>query len=357
MDFRLTFILALLLVTSTTPADEHQPYATFQSITYSKPLAIKALADDWEPPFYGGDRALTYDKIEAGVRWRGWQLGILERYDYLMEFSAQTAEFVYLIKNRIPLQPGREYQIYLKAIHNRSQGIRLGRTYKFTSTLSGGLALAYLRSKAFTDGTLWGSARASAEKDYDFQFDTDYVYSRDVLFDRHVDAPIGQGFNLDLSLAWQPSEAVTAQLDIIDLAGRMYWDEAPYTLATASSDTKSFDEQGYVRYDPVISGFESDKRFIQTLPRKTFLAAQYRYSDEFEAVMEYRDFQIQHFTSIGVGWRYKQKHHFQTLYTPTTNALTLRYLRGKLHLELSADHVKINRIRYFTLQLSYNYTL
>lgn len=356
MRFQLNLIPILLAITSSIQASEYQPYVTIQSIAYSNSIAIKAIADDWQPPFYGGDTALIYGKIESGVHWQEWQLGILERCDYFLEFAPQTAEFFYLTKNKLPLAPGKKYEIYINALHNCSQGIKLGRMKQLSSTLRANLAVSYLQSDALTDGSLKGSALVAAEKSYDFQFDVDYLYSRDTLFKRRIDTPKGKGYTVDLRLDWQPSKEFSSQLEIIDLTSRVYWNEAPYTIATATSDTKTYDEDGYLHYDPAISGYESYKRFVQTLPRKLSLAAQYRWTDNFEALAEYQDFEIEHFTSIGAGWWPGDGHHLQGLYNITAKAVVLRYMWKQLHLELGGDKTKINQVRYFVFQLSYSHS-
>lgn len=352
---QLNLIPILLAITSSIQADEYQPYVTIQSIAYSDSVAIEAIADNWQPPFYGGDTALTYNKIESGVHWQAWQLGIFERCDYLLEFAPQTAEFLYLTKNHLPLAPGKEYELYINALHNCSHGVRMGHMKQLTSTLRANLAISYLQSNALIDGSLKGSALVTAEKNYDFQFDVDYLYSRDALFKRRIDRPEGKGYTLDLRLDWQPSEEISSQLEVVDLISRVYWSEAPYTIATATSDTKTYDEDGYLRYDPAISGYESYRRFVQTLPRKISLAAQYRWTDNFEALAEYQDFEIEHFTNIGVGWWPGGGHHLQGIYNITAKAVVMRYRWRQLHFELGGDKAQINQVRYFVFQLSYGH--
>lgn len=350
-----SLIPLLFLISTITRAGEYQPYLNIQSIAYSNAIAIKSIADDWQPPFYGGDRALTYNKIEAGVHWQRWQLGLLERCDYLLEFSPQTAEFLYLTKNKLPLEPGKTYELDINARHNCSHGVKAGYKGAITPTLRATLAASYLQSTALIDGSLKGSALVSAANDYDFQFDANYFYSRDVLFDRAVQAPSGQGYTLDIMFDWQPSAAISAQLGITDLASKVYWDQAPHTVATATSDTKTYDEDGYIHYNPVISGYESYKRFTQTLPRKLSLTAQYRWNEEFEALAEYQHFEIKGFRSIGGGWWPGREHHLQGVYNIDAQALILRYLWRKLHLELGADKTEINKVRYFNFQISYGH--
>lgn len=354
MYSRLTLFLILIAVAAQVDAEEYLPYVDVQSISYSEPIAIKSMMEEWQPPFKGGSKALTYNKAETGVRWRSWQLGILERYDYLVDFSSQTAELVYLTENHLPLEVGKEYELQIRAQQHFSRGLRLGYRQKFSSVFTGELAASYLQGMSLTDGDIQGTAQATAEKDYDFQFDADYFYSRDVLFSRDVNSPEGSGYSLDLKLDWQPTERFSAQLNVVDLMGKIFWNDAPYTTATATSDTKTYDEDGYVRYEPVISGRESNKNFTQNLLRKIFFAAKYQWLSNAELLAEIQDYEIVRFISIGVGWCHNQSDCFQGLYNTTAKALSLRYLGYGFSFQLASDDLKLNKARYFSFQISFN---
>jgi hypothetical protein len=356
---RVLFLIGLMALCTVinAAASEYQPYADIQSITYSQPISIASMLGEWNPPFKGGDRALTYNKAELGVMGNGWQLGVFKRYDYLLTFSRQTARLYYLTDNHLPLEPGTQFPLRIEAHQQLSRGLRLGFNRRLSASLKIGLAASYLQGQALIDGKLKGNALVTAATDYDFQFDTDYTYSRDVLFERHVRAPQGDGYSLDLKLDWQANERLHGQLGIVDLIAKIYWNNAPYTTATASSATKTYDEDGYVRYQPSISGYESNQDFVQDLPRKIFLSAQYQWSRDRELLAEVQDLSIRRFTSIGMGWRQSADSRLQALYNITARALSLRYLHKQLRLEVGSDHWDVNQARYFVLQIGYNHSL
>ena len=357
MYSQLTLLLILIAIASYVEAEEYLPYVDVQSVSYSEPIAIRSMMGEWQPPFEGGSKALTYNKAEVGFRWRSWQLGVLERYDYLLEFSSQTAELVYLTQNHLPLEVGKEYELRIKAQQHYSRGLRLGYQQRFSRKFVGELAVSYLQGKSFTDGGIQGVAQVTAEKDYDFQFDADYFYSRDVLFSRDVNPPEGSGYSLDLKFDWRPTERFSAQLSIVDLMAKIFWHDAPHTSATATSATKTFDADGYVRYEPAISGRESNKNFTQTLPRKIFLAAKYQWSLDTELLTEIQDYEIVRFTSIGAGWCHNRSDCFQGLYSTTAKAMSLRYLGHGLRVELASDKLDLGQARYFVFRLSFNQTI
>jgi hypothetical protein len=357
MYFRLILLLLLVMIAAPVSAGEYRPYLNVQSVTYSQPIAIKSILNEWQPPFKGGKKAMTFNKAEAGLRWRNWQMGIFERYDYLLNFSSQTAELVYRTENHLPLEIGKDYELRIKARQQASRGIRVGYRYKFTPSFIVGFAGSYLQGKSLTDGGVQGTAHVTAEKDYDFQFNADYSYSRDVLFSRDVNQPKGNGYSLDFSMDWRPSDHFSTQLSIFDLKGKIFWNDAPYSVATATSATKTYDEDGYVRYNPAISGYESNKNYTQNLPRKIFLATKYQWSESAELIAEVMDFEIIHFTSLGAGWCYFKESCIQGLYNTTAKALSMRYQGHGFRIELGSDDFNLNRARYVVMQISFNQAL
>ncbi|MDX2425944.1 MAG: DUF5723 family protein [Cycloclasticus sp.] len=354
MFCRSTLLLILIAIATHADAEEYLPYVDLQSVSYSEPIAIKSMIGKWQPPFRGGSTALTYNKAEVGFRRRNWQLGILERYDYLLDFSSQTAELVYLTENHLPLEVGKDYELRIKAKQHYSRGLRFAYQQKISRAFTVELAASYLQGKSLTDGGIQGTAQVTAEKDYDFQFYADYFYSRDVLFSREVSSPKGSGYGLDIKFDWQPNDRLSTQLNIVDLMGKIFWNNAPNTSATATSATKTFDADGYVRYEPAISGRESNKSFTQILPRKIFLSGKYQWSPNAELLAEIQDFEIVRFTSIGAGWCHNHRDCFQGLYNTTAKAISLRYLGHGLRAELASDNLKLHQAHYFVVQLSFN---
>ncbi len=354
MYFRLILLSVLVTFAAYAGADEYGPYVAVQSVSYSEPVTLKFMLGDRQTPLKKGSKAFTYNKAEVGFRWGNWQFGVVERLDYQLEFSSETAELIYLAENRLPLEEGKEYELRIRAQHNYSHGFRLAYRHKFSSRINVGLAASYLQGKAFTDGTIQGSATVLGEKNYEFQFDADYSYSRDILFERDVVSPSGNGYSLDLNIDWRPNKYFMAQLEVVDLIGRMFWDNAPFTTATASSNTKTFDEEGYVRYDPAVSGFESNKDFTQTLPRKIFIASKYQWSPSVGLLAELQDYTVARFTSVGAEWCYSHNSCFQSLYNTSIEALSLRYQGHGLRVELASDKWDLDQARYFVIQLSIN---
>lgn len=347
-----TFFLWAVLASVVHGAD-YQVYFDSRVIAYSDSIAIKSIADDWEPPFYGGKKALAYGGAELGATWQSWGGAYFEQCDYQINFTEETAEFLYLTKNRLPLELGKEYQLAIHALHNCHEGLKLNYIWRPTSNFKTKTSLSYLRSTNFTNGSLSGFATATSEKDYDFQFDADYFYSRDVLFKRSIGTALGTGYGVDLQFDWLATEKTSMQLEVVNVAGYLHWDKAPFTTANATSDRKTYDEDGYVRYKPAITGLETYDRLTQKLPRKWFFAMQYRFNSQIELLAEHDDLKLAQFSRAGVGYAIQTDQRVEALLNVSVNALEFRYLHHDLKLEIGGDATEFNRLRYFVFQLSY----
>lgn len=344
----IVFICLLLIEGVVAYADVYFDTSLF---AYSEPVTIKGAMTGWEGPFSGGRAALTHNWIETGVAYQKWKFGFIKRFDYELGFSQDTADFLYRIENKQPLQAGKTYQLDLTARHTYSEGLRLSQEFEPAAGLNLVLGVAYLRGLRLTEGTFKGSATALSESDYDFQFDVDYFYSKDALFDREVQPPDGEGYSIDLSLAWQPVADFGAVLQIKDLYGLIYWENAPRTTATALSDVKEYDENGYVIYRPVLSGRESNENYTQKLPRKIAMQADYRILAKTHLVGRIYYTKVVTLTQGGVEYSLTDSSRLQLLYMFETSAVTLGYKKKDVYLALTSDSTEFNTAHTFGLNM------
>ena len=240
-------------------------YTEINLFAYSGPVSIHSAINDWVGDYNGGDNALTHNHAEVGVSRGDWKFGLVRRYDYEIEVDDATAEFVHRVKNKKALQFGKVYPLNFKVRHTSSDGFRVRYRFINNQELSLTAGLSLLRGLWLTEGQVSGQAIANSDKDYTFSFDVDYYYSEDQLFERKVDAPSGYGFSTDLAIKYRPQESILLTVDVVDLLGLIYWLDTPRTVAQANSDTKTFGEDGYVVYQPLVSGRETNEDYGQRL--------------------------------------------------------------------------------------------
>lgn len=351
MRFMKKIISALLLsCTSFTHASDLNSYFLLESFSFSEPVAIKALAqDEWDTKLYDGDRAFSTDLIEAGIGWKQWRFGIFRRYDYFYEFTPDTAFLKHSAENNLDLTPGEQLDIYLSANALIANGLSLSFTHVINNA-SFGIKASYLKAQKLTSGSLAGKAQVVAENDYDLNFDVDYYYSEDKLFDREVAAPGGDGFAIDINIDWHMQQW-DFNLAIRDLLSRIYWRDAPRTIATGNTDTKDYDENGFLKFNPVISGLETNQDYTQTLPTKVHFTTAYNW-DNHLMLFEVQDFEIKRFYSVGAGFNKNKNEHFNVFYNMTAQALKIDYSNQWLVFSLMSDEIQLQKARTFALEFS-----
>lgn len=331
-------------------------YFIADGFAYSESKSIKSIAEsNWNVELQPGDISFSTDRVEAGVSLGGWQLGYIKRYDYYFEYSPETADGVHKVKNKTPLVPGEQFDLLLDANTMVSDGLRLTFNQEYSQSFTYGFSVSYLRGELFNDGSLNGQAEVIAENDYEFSFDVDYYYSEDKLFDREVEPPQGRGYAVDLVLDWQISSELKLGFQAYDILTRMYWEGAPRTIATASSDTKEYDEDGYVIYNPVVSGLETNQDYVQEIPRKIFLLADYSIG-RYVFDMAYRDYEIKSFYLVGAGLNISNTSKIGFSCNLTASACGVDYSNFWFRFKLLTDDLDLENALALELLLSANYT-
>lgn len=344
------FMVLLLPYSVSLHAEKYNPYLSFESFAHSEPIAIKAITKQWDAPLHNGDMALAFGRAEIGVGWNQWRLGVFRRHDYFYEFSPDTAYLKHSSENNLPLDTGKQLDIYIEANSIIANGVSL--THSFVLAKANvDVRLSYLKGRELTSGQLAGNAEVLAENDYDLMFDVDYFYSEDELFDREVVRPQGEGYSVDINIDWSFDSRWNFTLTVNDLLAKLFWKNAPRTMATGNTATKVYDEAGYVVFNPVISGLETDQNYAQTLPRKISFKTEYTLGEQL-LLFEFQDFEIKRFYSIGAGFMPYENHHVNLFYNVTASALKVHYQNQWLTFSVISDEWEFHKARTFGVELS-----
>lgn len=250
------------------------------------PVSVKGFFDDnWEgsyTPRNGTNLALASARAEIGMTQNGWRFGYIHRLETMIEASRDFVDLIHTVKNHDDLPIGRQYDLDLKINGFQADGLHIASSMPlYTSNdlnIHGGIGISLLRGIRLQQGSINGSATAISDKSYDFYGTVDYYYSSNYLYDLNVKTPSGYGACTDIGLNadWGKFHG---ELVINDLLGFLRWNNAPYTNAILTSNTKSYDSSGYVEYSPTITGLEITKGYTQHFDPKGF--ASVRYNREF----------------------------------------------------------------------------
>jgi len=193
-----------------------------------------------------------------------------------MRANRDSLDILWLIGQKRDLPTGRVFKVDLKSRGFSAFGVEVSKGIGFGSLLPGfcaGLTARYLQGEMIQEGKISGQLIPTGKKSYRFDLFTDYVYDRNLLYERQETIPgSGAGYSFDLGLGYSsPSKRLRGEILFRDLGGRIFWKDTPYTTAWATSKTKEYDSQGYQIYRPTIQGYEGYKNFNQKIPLKTDL--------------------------------------------------------------------------------------
>jgi hypothetical protein len=266
--------------------DKNDVFISTSAFIATDPVSVKGFFDDnWEgsyTPRNGTNLALASARAEIGMTHNGWRVGYIHRLETMVEASRDFVDLIHTVKNSDDLLIGRQYDLDLKINGFQADGLHIASSIPlYTSddlNIHGGMGISLLRGIRLQQGLINGSATATSDKSYDFHGTVDYYYSSNYLYDLDVKTPSGYGACTDIGLNadWGKFHG---ELVVNDLLGFLRWNNAPYTNAILTSNTKSYDSNGYVEYSPTITGLEITKGYTQHFDPKGF--ASVRYDGEF----------------------------------------------------------------------------
>ena len=255
-DRRITSLLAVWMALAPTGIAQ-EVYTEADSITFSETLNIGAILDGLEDGQFrdGGQTSFTHNLGAVGVRWKGFDIAAIARFDYVADYNSDTIALLIGADNGFELSDG-DFDVDLRVNRAAAFGARLGyqkSLFRDRVTLSAFSSL--LATSALQDGSLTGNLTLSDDQnDIEGALELDYVFSNDIIFDNEVDAPNGFGISFDLRAEARLTQNLTARIDIGDIWSRIWWDDAPGTVATASTSNVTTNPDGTISVSPFLSG-------------------------------------------------------------------------------------------------------
>jgi len=248
------------------------------------PLRAIFLDKGWEGPFRpeGTNNLDVFWKTDTGIIHRGWRVAGFYRGELFMKANRDTAEILRMINLKEKLPVGRTFDIDMTAAGFSAKGIELSRGFRIKGLGSGndlavGFTVRYMSGEKIQEGTIKGNATPTDPKAYDFDLQLDYVYDKNFVYKRRDTIPgTGDGYSFDVGMKYDFNDSLSAELLFRDIMGRIYWKDVPYTTADATSETKYFDEEGYMAFRPIIRGYEAYKDFTQKIPLRTDVMVTYK---------------------------------------------------------------------------------
>jgi hypothetical protein len=272
-SFWMRFLKYLLLSgLTTTPFASAAPVSIFfnqVSTVYSEPVPIRLFEDDLRGGSFpeSGHHAVTFNKAELGMGFGPVELANFIREDYAFDFNDETFALIYSDKNKLRIPDGTQFNVYLKAQHIKAQGWRLGYVHDMASRGKLRMSLNYLRAEDLLYGSLSGHVTVQNNDINGGSLSVLYYYHEDYILRRRIQNPAsGEGYSVDLDADISLTDNLSLQLKFHDILGEIYWKDAPYSDLRIASTSTYYDEEGYARRSPMMTGVESYRNFKQPLP-------------------------------------------------------------------------------------------
>lgn len=318
--------------------------------------------DKWEGPFTPSARNNLdiYWKTDAGQVYRGWRIAGFYRGELFAETNNDTVEILRMINLEQELPVDREFEIDLKAEGFSAYGVEASRGIsldRFITGLTVGFTARYMRGEMVQEGTIKGNATATGSTSYDFDLSLDYIYDKNLIYDRkNTGSGAGDGYSFDFGVRYEFNKRLKGEVLVRDMWGRMYWSDVPYTTADATSDVKSYDEDGYQVYRPTIRGYEGYKSFTQKIPLKTDILLSYK-EGPFTLTPTVNLIEGRPLYWMDLGYKATENTSFNAGYNTNYKAFSVGASYKKASLNLYSNDIYLNRADAVGLKLSLLYEL
>jgi len=274
------------------------------SQSWSNILPVKQLLkDEWQQaPSSSASKGFTQNEFGVRTYLHNFSFSISHRYDYFVFSNSDTANAFYLDRSDLALDTQSEYNIDLKLLHQRSNGIRLGYKFEFEKfTIEPRLGYWDLSAtrESYLTGTLSsdlnGNISGIAELQ-EFYSDRNFLRRRNVDNDWDTD---GSGLTLDVHISWKPTENITLLADLKDIYSDFTLDNSGYSEGKVDTEGTFINSVGGIAYLPLYRGKEIEDKHQFELPEQVDVMALYHNTKKFSYLARYRHQGEQDFYYLG----------------------------------------------------------
>jgi len=240
--------------------------STFSAFSANDAVPALEATGDWQhySPTSGRNSGLQQGHFELTASRSGWELAAIVRSDILVSASRGAVDAVHAYRQKLTLPEGSDVPVDTRQINLTMGGLRVARTWAFEPAPRQTLQFTgALTALSVQDVQLWnvgGRVGYTNADGYKLNSTFQRQDSRKQFYGYGSDHPTGYGYTADLGVMWTPTETSFINVSAVDLFSRVNVDGVATQRAKASSSTKTTDAEGYVEYQPLISGRYSSER-------------------------------------------------------------------------------------------------
>ena len=277
---------ALLLAAPLVPAaDAAGPgpvwRVSLRSDRHSDALPLAALgADDWRhlAPRPGRNLAYLDDELRLERSAGDWTVGLLARSQATLVASRESLQLAALVDSgqRPPADARWDADLRLRAFSGA--GLALARRFRPAEHWSAGLSAQVLALGRWRERQIAGPvAFDAASRSYSFQLQSSETHDQLAFPFQQAFARRGSALLLGAELGWAAG-AWSVQAALRD-GGWLRWRGVPQQAARLDTDVLSQDADGFVRYQPLVQGRNSQAGLTRRMPWRGHLAIDHALAD------------------------------------------------------------------------------
>lgn len=316
------------------------------SIEYYNANDAVALKDALEYNWYkgyspreGSNIAIINHRIELGMRYDEWYFGYALRYDMFIDTNKETTDILKLINTKSDLPLDRVYKVDIEAYGIATHNLIASRRFKLNSQWNLFVGGAVIYAFGTQDGFVDAYANIISKKEYDFEGYSQYYYDKNHLYELDVERPNAYGYSLNFGIEYH-SNNHTFRLLVEDFASYIFWKDLAYSEIFITSNTKEYDEHGYIKYNPSITGYEFSKEYTQKLQTKFLVQYAYQFTPKLTtnlALGYYNDYLL---PFVGIKYEQNEKLNYSLGYEGRFNQLTFAFEYQNFKASLATNSIK-----------------
>jgi len=316
------------------------------SQSFSNILPVKQLIeDDWQQsPENKASDGFTQNEMGLRSYWGDFSFSVSQRYDYFVFSNPDTAKTFYLDRSDLALNSQKKYNIDLKLLHQRSNGLRIGYKFEFEN-FSSEIRLGYWQLSATRESNLQGTLTSDLQDNISAIAQLEEYYSANNFLHRRNTNDWdtgGSGLTLDIHLAWKPTKKMSVFANFKDLYSDFSLNDSGYSKGKIDTEGTFINSVGGIAYLPVYRGISTAQKHQFKLPEQVNFLGLYQQSEQMSYLAKYKRQGEQNFYYIGLEFAH-QNSSTRLSFDIENTAPEIQYTSDWFSFVLSIDELDINK--------------
>jgi hypothetical protein len=240
-----------------------------RSVHHGEAVPLAAIGDEDEAlrrldPRSGRNIAYVDDEVRMSLDTGAWRWSVLARGSAVLVTTRDTLELVKQINSDATPATDRQWQTRLRYESFQGGGLEVGYRFEPAAQWQASLSAQVLQLRHWRQRRLEGPVSfEAASATYAFDLQSAHADDRLRFPFQGAQGDTGAGALLGGEVGWR-GEAWSASLGVRDL-GWLRWRQLPQQYATLSTQTQSYDADGFVIYRPLVMGRNSQEGYTHRL--------------------------------------------------------------------------------------------